>query len=128
MTRPLSIVMFLALVVGRHGAAVAADDPPTAAPPKATPASSVEAERRAKELAGLLDSGDVAEFKKYATENFAPGFLSIPMERHLDFFRTMVEQTHGVDFHSLQEAKPNNVAALFKSKLTGQWVLLRAAR
>ena len=69
-------------------------------------ASSVEAERRAKELGRLLDSGDVAEFKKYATENFAPSFLNIPMERHLDFFRTMYATTRGVEFQSMQEASP----------------------
>jgi CubicO group peptidase (beta-lactamase class C family) len=82
------------------------------------------AERRAQEFARLFDSGNRAEFMKYAKENFAPKFLSVPMEQHLDFFSSVQDFTRGLAFHSVQEAKPNEVTALFKSKLTGQWLAL----
>ncbi|MGD9723627.1 MAG: serine hydrolase domain-containing protein [Pirellulales bacterium] len=97
--------------------------PPPTRP--STSASAGEAERRVKEFVGLLDSGSVAEFKKYATENFAPDFLNgVPMERHLDFFLMTHNLTRGVEFHSIQNASPNQVTALAKSKLTGRWLAL----
>jgi CubicO group peptidase (beta-lactamase class C family) len=82
------------------------------------------AERRAKEFARLLDSGNRAELIKYAKENFAPRFLNIPMEQHLNFLSSVHDSTRGLEFHSVQEEKPNEVTALFKSKLTGQWLAL----
>jgi CubicO group peptidase (beta-lactamase class C family) len=82
------------------------------------------AERRAKEFARLLDSGNRAELIKYAKENFAPNFLNVPMEQHLNFFSSVHDFTRGLEFHSLQETKPDEVTALFQSKLTGQWLAL----
>ena len=79
------------------------------------------AERRAREFAKLLNSGNRAELKAYAQENFAPDFLKVPMERHLDFLSSIYDATRGVEFHSIQEAKPNEVVALMKGKLTDQW-------
>ncbi len=88
-------------------------------------AASGAAERRVKEFARLLDSGNIAEFKKYAAENFAPSFLDVPMERHLDFFLSMHDMTRGVEFHSIQESAPHQVTALLKNKLTGRWMTLQ---
>ena len=82
------------------------------------------AERRAKEVARLIDSGNRAELRKYAKENFAPGFLNVPMEQHLGFFSSVHDSTRGVEFHSVQEAKPNEATLLLKAKLTGEWVAL----
>lgn len=82
------------------------------------------AERRAKEFAGLLNSGKRAELVNYAKENFAPNFLNVPMAQHLNFFSSVHDFTRGVEFHSAQEAKANEVTALFKSRLTGQWLAL----
>ncbi|HKP11660.1 MAG TPA: serine hydrolase domain-containing protein [Blastocatellia bacterium] len=82
------------------------------------------AEARAREFARLLNSGNRAALAKYAKDNFTPGFLAIPMERHLDFLSSVYDFTRGVEFHSVQEAKPNEVTALLRSKLTGQWVAL----
>jgi CubicO group peptidase (beta-lactamase class C family) len=75
-----------------------------------------------RELAALLDSGEVAAFKKYVADNFAPSALEMPMERHLDFFLSMHDMTRGLEFHSVQDASPNRVTALLKSKLTGRWM------
>ena len=47
------------------------------------------AQRRAKEFARLLDSGNRAELVKYAKENFAPRFLNVPMEQHLAWSFTL---------------------------------------
>ena len=82
------------------------------------------AERRAKEFARLIDSGNRAELAKYAKENFAPNFLNIPMERHLGFFSGLHDSTRGVEFHSVQESKPNEATVLLKARLTGQWMAL----
>src|SRR5689334_10079076 len=82
------------------------------------------AETRAKEFTRLLNAGDRAAPAKYAKDNFAPGFLAIPMERHVDFLSSVYDFTRGVEFHSIQEAKPNEVTALLRSKLTGQWLAL----
>jgi CubicO group peptidase (beta-lactamase class C family) len=80
--------------------------------------------RRAKEFGRLLDTGNRAELIKYAKENFAPKFLAIPMEQHLNFLSSVHDSTRGLEFHSFQETKADEVTALFKSKLTGQWLAL----
>jgi CubicO group peptidase (beta-lactamase class C family) len=96
-------------------------DKPATSPPALAPAG--EAGRRVKEFARLLDAGSVVEFKKYAAENFAPSFLNgVPMERHLDFFLATHDMTRGVELHSIANARPNQLTALFKSNLTGRWL------
>ena len=82
------------------------------------------AERRAKEFAKLIDAGNRSEARKYATENFAPDFLKRSIEGNLGFFSWVHDTTRGVEFHSIQESKPNEVTALLKSRLTGGWVAL----
>src|SRR5262245_47102243 len=82
------------------------------------------AERRAKEFSRLIDSGSRAELRKYAAENFAPAFLKIPMEQHLGFLSSVHDSSRGVEFHSIQESKANEVTALLKNKLTGEWLAL----
>src|ERR1041385_1177218 len=82
------------------------------------------AEKRARELARYLDSGNRAEFRKYVKENFAPSFLNIPMEQHLGFFSTLYDSTRGVEVHSFQDTTPTQTTALLKAKLTGEWTAL----
>jgi CubicO group peptidase (beta-lactamase class C family) len=82
------------------------------------------AEQRAMEFVRLLNSGNRAELRKYAQENFAPSFLNIPMEQHLGFLSSVHDFTRGVEFHSFQDTKPTEVTALLKSKLTGEWLAL----
>jgi CubicO group peptidase (beta-lactamase class C family) len=84
------------------------------------------AERRVKEFARLVDTGNRAELVKYAKENFAPDFLNVPMNQHLGFLSSVHDSTRGLEFHSFQDSKPTEATALFKSKLTGQWVALVA--
>ena len=114
MPRPLRIAALLALILVACHAGATADD------------TKLEvSERRVKEFAKLLEQGNVAEFKKYAAENFAPGFLNdVPMERHLDFFLATHDQTRGVEFDSIDNSRPNQTTALLKSKLTGRWMAL----
>jgi CubicO group peptidase (beta-lactamase class C family) len=82
------------------------------------------AERRAREFAGLIDSGNRAELRKYAKENFAPNFLNVPMEQHLGFLSSVHDFTRGVEFHSVQDGKPGEATVLLRAKLTGQWLAL----
>src|SRR5262249_10213979 len=111
----LAIIFALTLTGHR---ALAADE--------AKPDAASETQRRVKEFARLVDSGDAAEFKKYVAENCSPIFRTVPMERHLEFFHRLYDVTRGVEFHSIQEANPNDATLLYKSKLTGRWVALQA--
>ncbi|HEX4945638.1 MAG TPA: serine hydrolase domain-containing protein [Blastocatellia bacterium] len=80
------------------------------------------AERRVKELVQFLNTGNRAAYQKYVTENFAPNFARIPMERHLGFFSELQDSTRGVEFHGIQDTKPNEATARLKTKLTGGWL------
>jgi CubicO group peptidase (beta-lactamase class C family) len=82
------------------------------------------AARRVQELARVISVGSRAEAKKYATENYGPEFLKMPMDNHLGFISRLHDLTRGLEFHSFQEVKPTEATALFKSKLTGSWVAL----
>jgi CubicO group peptidase (beta-lactamase class C family) len=82
------------------------------------------AERRAREFARLIDSGNRAALREYAKENFAPSFLSIPMEQHLGFLSSVHDSTRGVEILGIQDAKPNEATLLLKGKLTGQSLAL----
>src|SRR5262245_33665802 len=53
--------------------------------------------RRAKELAQVINSGKPAESRKYIQENYAPAFLNIPMERHLNFISGAYDQSRGIE-------------------------------
>ncbi len=75
--------------------------------------------RRAKELAQVINSGKLAEARKYIQENYAPGFLNIPVDRHLNFIAGAHDQSRGLEFHRVQEEKPNEAIVVFKNKLTG---------
>lgn len=79
------------------------------------------AERRAKELIQLLNANNRAEFRKYVTETFGGRMQSMPMENHLGFYSSVYDRSRGLEFHSIQEAKPNQVAVLTRNKLTGGW-------
>jgi CubicO group peptidase (beta-lactamase class C family) len=79
---------------------------------------------RAKEFARLIDSGNRAALRKYALENFTPGFLQLPMEQHLRVFSSLQDSTRGVDVQSVTAGKPNQATAMLKSKLTGEWLVL----
>jgi CubicO group peptidase (beta-lactamase class C family) len=83
--------------------------------------------RRAKEFARLIDSGNRAELRIYAKDNFAPEFLKLPMERHLDFLSSVHDSTRGVDFHSVQEEIAGAATLLLKARLTGDWLALTVA-
>ncbi|HZS10587.1 MAG TPA: serine hydrolase domain-containing protein [Blastocatellia bacterium] len=82
------------------------------------------AARRANEIIGLINSGNRAEAAKYVTENYGAEFAKMPMDAHLGFISRLHDTTRGVEFHSIQEAKPTEVTALLKNKLTGGWVAL----
>jgi CubicO group peptidase (beta-lactamase class C family) len=80
------------------------------------------AEKRARELVQLLSAGNRAEFRKYVEGNFAAQMARLPMERHLNFFSSTYESSHGYEIAGVQDAtKPNQVTMLLKNKLTGEW-------
>ncbi|MEP7273588.1 MAG: hypothetical protein ABI882_18975, partial [Acidobacteriota bacterium] len=86
--------------------------------------SEAPAERRIKELVQFLNSGNRATYQKYVAENFAPVFMRIPMEQHLEFFSQLQDSTRGVVFDGVQDTQPNEVTARLKTNLTGSWMAL----
>lgn len=88
--------------------------------PQASSASADSpAVRRARELAQVINSGKLAEARKYIQENYAPGFLNIPMDRHLNFIAATYDRSRGIEFQRVQEEKSNEAFVVFKSRLTG---------
>lgn len=87
-----------------------------------TPSANADspAVRRAKELAQVINSGKVAEARKYVQENYAPAFLNIPLDRHLNFIGRTYDQSRGLEFQRVQEEKPNEATVVLKNKLTGR--------
>ena len=81
-------------------------------------------EKRAREIAALISTGTRGEMEKYVKENFAPPFRDLPMEQRWEAFLNLRDATRGLEYHSIQDAKPTEVTALFKAKLTGQWIAL----
>src|SRR5215475_11415675 len=61
--------------------------------------------RRARELAQIINAGKLAEAKKYIQENYAPAFLNMPMDAHLNFIAMIYDRTRGVEFQRVQEEK-----------------------
>jgi len=126
MIRRLGIVTLASLLFVMLQASTRADDDPGASAPIAD-----EAAERLKAFLELLNSASSDdlksdEFKQFAAENFAPGFLKLPMERHLEFFHFTRDLTRGVELISIQSEKPNEAIALCKNKLTGRWVAFDA--
>jgi CubicO group peptidase (beta-lactamase class C family) len=78
-------------------------------------------EQRAKDFARALSSPDRAAWQKFWTENFAPGMLSIPAERHMAVFSRMWESSRGLDFDGIQDRGPNPTVVRFRNRLTGGW-------
>lgn len=79
------------------------------------------AEKRAKELVQIINSGNRAEFQKYVEGNFGTEMLGIPMDRHLNFFSSVYDASRGYEISGVQETKPNEATLLVKNKLTGEW-------
>jgi CubicO group peptidase (beta-lactamase class C family) len=77
--------------------------------------------RRAQELIKFLNSGDRAAARTYINENYAPQFLNIPMDAHLDFISEINDRTRGVEFQGVEDAKPTEATVRMKTKLTGGW-------
>ncbi len=104
----LTLSLLPALVMAQQPAPASSDNP---------------AERRAIELARVISTGNRAEAQKYVTENYAPQFLKIPMERHLGIISQLYDWSRGLEFHSVKETRPNVVVVNLKNKLSG-WTVL----
>ena len=90
-----------------------------------TSAAQSPAESRVREIAELINTGDRAALRKYVADNFAERMLSMPMDRHLNFFSGEHDQTRGLEVIGVEDSKPNEATLLVKSKLTGELIALR---
>lgn len=102
--------ILLALVVGTYAVAFGQ--------PSAAQAAAV---RYANEIAGFITTGDRAEYRKFVEANFSVTFLKVPMEAHLNFLSSQHDFSRGMTVEGIQEWGPNEVVALVKNKLTGDW-------
>lgn len=121
-------VSLLSAIAVLSGLAVAQDTTPDAASDAqaAKETSTGPAAQRALEIVRLIDGGTRAEYESYVAENFAPLFLKgAPVDRHLGFFHSMQDVTHGLTLHSLENATPTQVTALCQGALTGRWMGLQ---
>lgn len=84
------------------------------------------AEKRARELVQVLNTGNRAEFRKFVETSFGTRMRGLPIERHLNFFSSTYESSRGFEISGVQDAAtPNQVTLLVKNKLTGEWDALR---
>jgi CubicO group peptidase (beta-lactamase class C family) len=120
MPRLLLIAMLLALTSSAYVTRGAEET----APPSQATESAAAAEQRVKEFLELLDAKDIAAFKKYIAENYAPIFKAMPMERHLEFFGAIRDITGGLDLESLENPAPHQVLAHCKARLSGRTMTL----
>ena len=84
-------------------------------------AAQAAAERYAKELIGYVTAGDRAAYRKFVQENFGGDFANMPMDAHLGFMSSIHDRTRGYEYNNIQEWGSNEVIALVKSKLTGDY-------
>lgn len=110
MKRSLKLFVLIVFLVGIPAFGIAQPSAPQAA-----------AERYAREIISFINSGDRAQYKKFAEANFAPDFLKVPMAQHVGFMSSLNDQSRGYEYHNIQEWNDNEVIALVKSKLTGEW-------
>ena len=84
-------------------------------------AAQAAAERYARELTGFVTTGDRVAYKKFVQENFGGEIANMPMDTHLGFMSSIHDRTRGYEYHNIQEWGSNEVIALVKSKLTGDY-------
>ena len=65
------------------------------------------AEKRARELVQVLNAGKRAEFQKFVEANFGEQMRGMPMERHLNFFSSVYDNSRGYEVSGVQDTKPN---------------------
>jgi CubicO group peptidase (beta-lactamase class C family) len=112
-------VLSVVVLLGHLRPAWTADEP--------NPADGDGATQRAKEVAALLDSGDVAALKKYVEENFVGRIKTMPTERHVEFLLSMQDANRGLELQSVEKEGTTRANALLKGKLTGRPMTLRVA-
>jgi CubicO group peptidase (beta-lactamase class C family) len=84
--------------------------------------------RRVAELMNLVNSFDRKATEAYVQANYAKAFIdAAPMDAHVGFIARAADMSRGVEFHGLQDATPHNATALFRSKLTGEWIAVIVA-
>src|SRR5215470_243426 len=110
----LLFALSLTLLSGLSASTSSAQQPQTPSPQADNPAV-----RRAKELTQVVNSGKLTEARKYIQENYAPGFLNIPIDDHLRFIASLRDRTRGVEFQRVQEEKPAEATVVLKNNLTG---------
>ncbi len=110
----LPIALFLTLLSGMSASTSSMQQPQGSSTNAENPAV-----RRGKELAQVINAGNLVEARKYIKENYAPEFLKIPLEDHLNFIARIHDQSRGVEFQRVQDERPGEASVVLLNKLTG---------
>jgi CubicO group peptidase (beta-lactamase class C family) len=68
-----------------------------------------------------MSTGTRSDVKKYVQTSFGERLSKMPVGRHLGFFSSVQDNSRGYDVIGVQEAKPDSVTLLLRSRLTGSY-------
>ena len=92
---------------------------PAAARQQAPPPDVV---KRVEDFVRLVNTGDRKAARAYVEQHFTPAALQrVPVAQRLNTIWRIQDETRGMELHSVRESKPQEAAALFRNKLTGNW-------
>ncbi len=84
--------------------------------------SAEAAQRRTRELAEVLATGDDGQIRKFVQNTFTEGFLTaIPIERHVEILGRAARQHGAWEIVAFTPLSPTGVAASARSRKTGEW-------
>ncbi len=79
------------------------------------------AEQRARAWVETINSNNRAAWRKFITENHTkPALERFPVEARMGNYARIYDETRGMTIQNVNRAKPNEVAVVVKSNLTGQ--------
>ena len=85
------------------------------------------AEQRARDIAQLIHSGDRAAARAYAEQHYAPDFLRIPLDQHVDIVSLLHDQMRAVTVLEVREATAASATLIVSGELTGLALALMVA-
>jgi len=78
--------------------------------------------KRVEDFVRLVNTGDRKAARAYVEQHFTPAALQrVPVAQRLNTIWRIQDETRGMELHSVRESKPQEAAALFRNKLTGNW-------
>lgn len=79
------------------------------------------AEAHAKALGEIVSTYDPAAWNRYRSEHFSAQMQKRPSRDHLQVFGDYWDRSRGLTFKSIQSRAPDEITALYQTRLTGDW-------